>query len=74
MNKGLYKTFSVVWAVNSRECGELRCVKNAPKSTVELVTIKSMIEHLGDPQTVAAANTLIEETDREKANLHPKPK
>jgi hypothetical protein len=49
-------------------------VKNAPKSTVELVTIKSMIEHLGDPQTVAAANTLIEETEREKANLHPKPK
>jgi hypothetical protein len=32
--------------------------------------LKRMIEHLGDPQTVAAANTLIE-MEREKAKLHP---
>lgn len=36
--------------------------------------MKRMIEHVGDPQTVAAANTLIEEMEREKAKLHPKRK
>jgi hypothetical protein len=36
--------------------------------------LRSMVEKLADPQTLAAANKLIEEMESEKAQLHPEGK
>jgi hypothetical protein len=36
--------------------------------------LSKMIEHLADPQTVKASNTLIEELKAKKAKLHPEAK
>jgi hypothetical protein len=35
--------------------------------------LRRMIERLADPQTIAAANALIEKMDAQKATLHPEP-